>query len=134
MKISELVNKVEPFTFEYGGFTLTGEYYKFKTTTPAYAKAATEALPKVPEKGTEEEIAKAEKEREEAIGKMNAKIIADTIKSWNAEDDGGPVPPTLEVIEKLPLPFTQKFLEYIADLREGNPTNGNASQTGSQPS
>lgn len=119
MRISDLVNKVEPFTFEYDGFALSGEYYKFKTTTPAYAKAATEALPKIPEDGTEEEKAAAEKEREEALGKMNAKIIADTIKSWNAEDENGAVPPTLEVIEQLPLPFTQKFLAFIAELREG---------------
>lgn len=120
MRISDLVNKVEPFEFNYDGFQLTGEYYKFKTTTPAYAKASMESLPQIPENGTEEEIALAEKEREEAIGKMNAKIIADTIKSWNAEDENGPVPPSLEIIEKLPLPFTQKFLAFIADLREGS--------------
>src|SRR5690348_18252559 len=102
MRISDLVNKVAPFRFEYDGFVLEGEFYKYKTTTPSYAKAALESVPKVSEEGTKEEQEAAQEARSKAMEKLGAKTLADTIKSWNAEDENGPLPPSIEVFESLP--------------------------------
>lgn len=122
MKISDLVNKVDKFRFEYDGFVLEGEYYKYKTTTPNYARSGLANIPKVPEDGTEEEIKAALKAREEALTTLYNKALADTIKSWNAVDgDNNPVPPTVEVLNTLPTPFTDAFAEKLKEWRE-NPT------------
>lgn len=126
MKISDLVNKVEAFRFEYDGFVLEGEWYKYKTTTPRYAKEATKLLPEIPEDGTEEEQKAAQKKRNEVLEKLGHQAFADTIKSWNATNGNGePVPPTPEVFEELPEPFVDKFFSFLKGLREGaeNPTS-----------
>jgi len=121
MKISDLVNKVEPFKFEYDGFTLEGEFYKYRTTTPSYAKKALASLPEIPENANNGEREAAEKARLEANEKLGAKALADTIKSWSAtDDDDNPVAPSLETFESLPTPFTTAFLKYLASLREGS--------------
>jgi len=120
MKINDLVNKVEPFRFEYDGFVLEGEYFKYRTTTPSYAKEALAAIPKVPDGGTDEEKAAATKARGEALERVSAKSLTDTIKSWNAEDDdGNPVPISIEVFEQLPELFITAFLAFLTSLREG---------------
>lgn len=118
MKISDLVNKVEPFRFEYDGFVLEGEYWKYKTTTPTYAKQATASLPKVPEKGTEEEIAIAREVYIKALERVGSQSLADTIKSWNAKgDEGELLPITIETFEQLPQPFIDTFLGFLRELR-----------------
>lgn len=120
MKISDLVNKVEPFKFEYDGFVLEGEFYKFRTTTPKYAKDAMASVPEIPPGLSGEELAIAEKKREDAFARLGAKSLSDTIKSWNAEDDeGNALPATVEVFEQLPQPFTNAFLDFLGVLREG---------------
>lgn len=134
MRISDLVNKVETFRFEYDVFVLEGEWYKYRTTTPSYAKKSLEGLPEIPEGGTEEEQQAAEKARDKALADVGFQALADTIKSWNAEDDdGNALPPSREVFEQLPNTFTNKFLEFLGTLRDGaSPANGSGNPT--QPS
>lgn len=129
MKIADLVNKVDTFRFEYDGFVLEGEYYKYKTTTPNYAKEGLTNLPEVPEEGTDEEKKAAQLKRDEALSKFYDKTLADTIKSWNATDEGGnPVPPSIETFSQLPMPFTTAFAGFLRELRE-NPTSPNLPST-----
>lgn len=126
MKISTLVDKVEHFRFEFDGEVLEGEYYKYRTTTPNYYKQAHGSVPDIPEDGTEEEKATAREARNKALEAVGHKAIADTIKSWNAEDDqGNPLPVSAELFDQLPAPFTEKFLEKIRELRGEvqNPTS-----------
>lgn len=135
MKVSDLVNRVEPFEFEFDGEVLKGTYYKYRTTTPSYAKQAEAAIPPMLEEGTEEEKLARIEERTAALEATGYKALADTIKTWNAEDDeGNPLPITPETFDRLPNPFTEKFLAFLQELRAGNPTKGNGSQHGSQPS
>lgn len=131
MKISDLVNKIEDFRFEFDGEVLEGKYRKYKTTTPQYLKALSESIPDVLEDGSDEEKTNAEVVRNAAATKASMKMMADTIISWNAEDDAGnALPIALDTFEQLPSLFTEKFLEFFKILREGNPTNGNGSPTG----
>lgn len=115
MKISDLVNKVEPFRFEFDGEVVEGTYYKYRTTTPNYAKEAAASVEEALTEGTEEEKAK---KRDEMMAKAGFKAVADTIISWNVEDDEGkPVPLTMETFEQLPEAFTQWFIELFNELR-----------------
>lgn len=135
MKVSELVNRVEPFKFEFDGLVLEGTYYKYRTTVPSYGRELEKSIPELLEEGTDEEKQARIKQREDALEAAGFRAIADTIKTWNAEDDdGNPLMVTAEVFNSLPDPFTTKFLAFLRELREGNPTNGNGSQHGSQPS
>lgn len=125
MRISDLVNKVDTFRFEYDGFVLEGEYWKYRTTTPDYAKKGLAAIPEVPETGTDEEIRAAQKLRREALDTFYNQALADTVKSWNAlDDDNNPVPPTLETFNSLPEPFTNAFAGFLKGLRENPPSPG----------
>lgn len=122
-KISSLVNKVEPFRLEYDGFVLEGEWWKYKTTTPNYAKEFLESLPPIPETGTEEEKKKVEDERNKALNDFSAQVLTDTVQSWNAvDDDDQPLPISVETFNRLPQPFTEFFMAYLKDLREGAAT------------
>lgn len=127
MKLSDLVDKVEPFRFEYDGFVLEGEYQRYKTSTPNYVKSLLKTLPELSEDGTAAEKAAAVKARDEADLKAGLQVLADTIKSWNAVDDSGsPVPISIETFEALPISFTQALILYFRNLREGNPTSPNS--------
>ncbi len=131
MKISDLVNKIEDFRFEFDGEVLEGKYHKYKTTTPQYLKALVEAIPAVLESGTDEEKAAADEARGNAATEASRKLLVDTIVSWNAEDeDGNALPIALETFLQLPNLFTEKFGKFFTELREGNPTNGNGLPTG----
>lgn len=131
MKISDLVNKVEPFRFEFDGLALEGTYCKWKTTTPNYLTSVFNSIPQETDGGTEEEKEANKKVRDEAVLNASLKVIADTIVTWNAEDDNGnPLPVSLDTFKQLPNQFTEKFTAFIGELREGNPMNGNGSPTG----
>lgn len=119
MRISDLVNKVEPFKFEYDGFTLEGEWYKYKTATPKYAKELLAGIPEIPDGATEQERLKLLGERIEILTETANRGLADMIKSWNATDDNGePVPLSAAVFESLPAPFTQALTGYFKERRE----------------
>ena len=131
MKISELVNKVEPFRFEFDGEVLEGTYYKYKTTTPKYMRAAAESVPEELLEGTAKQKADAEKERYKVLESVGYQMLADTIATWNAQDDdGNPIPVGPEVFSQLPDSFIEQMNKRFKELREGNPTNGNGSQAG----
>ncbi len=124
MKINDLVNKVESFRFEFDGEVLEGTYYKYKTTTPSYAKIASESIPAELEDGTDQEKKANQEARDVARAKIGAQMFVDTIISWNAEDaQGNPILPSVEIFEQLPSAFTEKFMDFFAELRKGNPTS-----------
>lgn len=118
-KINDLVEKVEPFSFPFDGMVLEGKYFKYKTTTPNYAKESLASIPDELTEGTEEEKAANRKARNEAMMTRGLKIITDTIIEWNAEDgEGNPVRPSIELFSQLPDLFTEKFMNFFQDLRE----------------
>lgn len=131
MKISDLVNKVEPFRFEFDGEVLEGTYYKYKTTTPNYEKALWANFPPLLEEGTDEDKAANAKARDEASINIGVKVLSDVVITWNAEDDSGePVRPSLELFKQLPAPFTNALLEFFKKLRSGeNPTSPDSPST-----
>lgn len=119
MKISALVDRVEDFEFHFDGEVLKGQYWKYRTTTHRWAKEVMGSLPEVLTEGTPTEITASEKARNEASEKIAARIVADTIKSWNAEDDeGNPLPPSIEVMEQLPQRFVDLLVDHFKELRE----------------
>ena len=130
MKISALVEKVEPFTFVFDGEELKGEFYKWKTRTPSYAKAAKAQIPDELLEGTDEEKMANLKLRNEAAERVGTKaFLADTIKSWDMTDvEGGEIiPPSLEALERLPVEFTDQLVEFFDDLRNPKPNPPTAS-------
>lgn len=151
MKLSNLVNKVEAFKFEYAGESLEGEFYLFKTTTPQYLKGLTRLTDECEERvsGIEEQIkavksddpdapvklAELQKQKEAAEQeqeRVGYKWLVEAVKSWNAIDDSDePLPVSQEVFNQLPTPFLLAFGKYLAGLRDGNFTNGANSQAGS---
>lgn len=116
-RISDLVDKTDTFKFVYDDFELTGRYYKYKTRTPNYAKAALATVPPELEEGTPEDLAKRETERNAAYGALGWKWFADTVIEWNAIDDQeNSVPIAEETFDKLPVSFTARFREFLDEL------------------
>lgn len=131
MKINDLVNKVAEFRFEFDGEVLEGKYYKYKTSTPNYGKGLLASIPQPLEEGTDEEKAARQQEIDEASLGIGLQSITDMIVEWNAQDDeGNPLPLSMELLEQLPTAFTEKLIEFFKELREGNPTNGNGLPAG----
>lgn len=119
LKISDLVNKVEAFRFEYDGFVLEGEWFKYKTTSPSYAKKLEEGVPEIAEDLSETERLKASKERFSALEKKLFQALAESIKSWNVVDEHGePLQPSADLFEQLPEPFTSAFAGFFKKRRE----------------
>lgn len=126
-KISALVEKSDSFSFPFDGEELTGRYYKYKTRTVNYAKAAIDAvpggadeLPDLPLSASAEEIeARAQllKARNTALRAMRWKWFADTIIDWNAlTETDEPLPITEETFNALPVPFVDQFEELLNGL------------------
>jgi hypothetical protein len=89
-KLLELASRVEPFTFEFDGYTLTGTWFKWRTTTPLYQRDKAKkiaALPSVPENAKAEEAERILTETEAEIRRINAQVMKDTIKSWDAVEE-----------------------------------------------
>lgn len=87
VQLFALVNRSEPFEFTFDGITLEGQWYKWRTTSPNYQRQRAEklaGLPEIPEEGDEETKQKALEAWEQALRKVNAQTLKDTIKSWNA--------------------------------------------------
>lgn len=87
VQLFALINRTEPFEFEFDGITLEGQWYKWRTTSPNYQRQRAEklaGLPEIPEEGDEETKQKALEAWEQALRKVNAQTLKDTIKSWNA--------------------------------------------------
>lgn len=118
-KIADLVNKLEPFRLEYDEFVLEGRWWKYKTTTPSYAKRLLDSLPQIPESGTDEERQAAEKARNEAVGDQAARILTDTIESWNAVDEQDqPLAISVDTFNQMPEPFIEYFMGFFKNLRD----------------
>lgn len=116
-KISALVEQSDSFSFQYGEFELAGRYYKYKTRTPNYAKAALASLPEKLTEGTEEEKAANEKIRDGQAELLGWKWFTDTIIEWNAVDDNDqPVPISRETFDSLPMPFINAFQGFLDEL------------------
>lgn len=113
MDLNGLVNRLEPFTFEYDGYTLNGRFYKYKVS-PQYLAT----LKKMEDEGTEPD-------------EIGWKIISDSIESWDMDVEGQPFPPTVDNLKQVPVVYLIAFGKYLGELREGNPTNGASSPNGS---
>src|SRR6185369_7201427 len=106
--------------------------YKYRTTTPSYARNLLASVPDELEEGTDEEKAKAAEVRQKAMLDVGYKSIQDAIVEWDMTDgDGNPVMPSRELFDTLPNEFTSKFMDFLKELVEGNPTNGNGLPHGS---
>lgn len=145
-RILAFVNRVEPFTFELDGLKVSGEWYKYKTTTPQYKnerdkqlselQERAEALPeklKAIEDESEREVRRLEfdKELETDLNGYALAFFIDTIKEWK-DEDGNEIPLTLEVFQQIPEPFTQALSKHFKELREQavNPTKSPNSPSG----
>ena len=109
MNLTELVNRLDDFEFEYDGYQLKGRYYKYKIS-PQYLAT----LKKMEEEGTEPD-------------EIGWKIISDSIESWDMDlGDGKPFPPTVENLKQVPVVYLIAFGKYLGELRDGNPTQTNS--------
>lgn len=126
-KISSLVEKSDSFSFPFDGEELTGRFYKYKTRTVNYAKAALDAvpggaddLPALPANAGPEEIdarTQQVKARITALRAMRWKWFADTIIEWNAlTEDDQPLPIDESTFNRLPIPFVDQFEELLNEL------------------
>lgn len=116
-KISSLVEKTDSFTFVYDEFELTGRYYKYKTSTPNYSAAAIASVPEEVTEGTDAEKKTADNLRTKAVVDYGMRWFADTIYEWNAiDDDGQPVPLTVETFKALPMPFLDALRDHFQEL------------------
>lgn len=146
-RILDLVNRIEPFEFDFDGLTLKGEWYKYRTNTPKYraaremqvavAQAKMDALPTqfndiADEAEREAAKDKAFKELRNEFAVIAGTYFTDTIKSWNAVDDNGPIPISIEVFEGLPEVFTEALAKHFRTLRDQvvNPTKPPNSPSG----
>lgn len=88
--LNGLINRADLFEFEFDGYTLKGEWYKWRTTSPQYQRARAEkiaALPQVPADATTEQAEQILALIEKEIRAINAQVMADTIKSWDAVEE-----------------------------------------------
>jgi len=88
--LSGLILRVDRFEFVFDDYTLTGEWYKWRTTSPQYQRARAEriaALPGVPEGASADDAQKILAVVEKEIRAINAKVMKDTIKSWDAVEE-----------------------------------------------
>jgi hypothetical protein len=108
MDLAALVNREVPFEFEFDGFVLKGDYYKYKIS-PQYLQT----LRKMGEDGT-------------APDDIGYRIIADSIKSWDMDKGGEEFPPTVENIKELPVLYLFALGKHLGALRDENPTQPNS--------
>lgn len=145
-RILAFVNRVEPFEFEFDGLKVSGEWWKYKTTTPGYktdrekrlaelqerAEALPEILKTIPDETAREgQRLLLNKELEVDLNSYALTFFSDTIKRWE-DEDGNEIPLTLEVFQQIPEPFTQALSKHFKELREQavNPTKPPNSQSG----
>lgn len=89
-RLLDLANRLEPFEFEFDGMKLTGTWFKWRTTTPLYQRDKAKkiaALQAVPEGATAEEAERILTETEAEIRRINAQVMKDTIRSWDAVEE-----------------------------------------------
>lgn len=88
--LNDLITRADPFEFVFDEFSLKGEWYKWRTTSPQYQRAKAEkiaALPQMPADAKPEDAEKILQEIEKGIRTINAQIMKDTIKSWDAVEE-----------------------------------------------
>jgi hypothetical protein len=137
-RVTEFINRVEPFEFEFDGFTVSGEWFKYKTTTPRYQlarqkklEAITAELNAIPDKvqaianadERQPERDRLEKECEEKLKQHAFEYYEDTIKRWR-DADGKEILLTIDTFQDLPEQFTQALATYFRKQRDEavNPT------------
>lgn len=135
--IGALRELVVPFEFSFEGGVLKGEWRKYGTTTPTYAREQRDAQNKRIEKFAEiERGLKATKDRkvqlklikdktalEEEYQRVEYSWLADAITKWNATDQGQPVPIEAMRLDGFPLPFMIALAQHLEDSRvDKNPT------------
>jgi hypothetical protein len=89
-KLLDLANRVEAFEFTFDEVTLKGTWFKWRTTTPLYQRDKAKkiaALQSVPEGASAEDAERILTETEAEIRRINAQVMKDTIKTWDAVED-----------------------------------------------
>jgi hypothetical protein len=91
-KLLDLANRIEAFEFVFGDgeMKLSGTWFKWRTTTPLYQRDKAKkiaALTAVPEDATPEEAEQILTDTEAEIRRINAQVMKDTIKSWDAVEE-----------------------------------------------
>lgn len=85
--LTGLVNRVAAFEFTFDEYTIKGEWFKWRTTSPRYQRSKAEkiaALPTIPKDASEADAEKMLADIEKEIRRINAEVMKDTIKSWDA--------------------------------------------------
>jgi hypothetical protein len=89
-KLLDLANRIEAFAFTFDEITLSGTWFKWRTTIPIYQIGKAKeiaALQSVPEGATADEAEKILTETETEIRRINAQVMRDTIKTWDAVEE-----------------------------------------------
>lgn len=135
--VDVLTNLIVPFEFPFEGQTLTGHWYKYKTTTPDHIRQRRErylqrleAFAALQEKASASsdaaEVLKLQKEKnelEEEAQRVKYSWLGDALIDWNATSNGQPIPIDVLKMSGIPLPFLVAFGEYLIGTRTGeNPT------------
>jgi hypothetical protein len=136
-----LTNLVVPFEFEFEGHKLKGRWYKYKTTTPMWARGLRERQTQRLERYTEIEnelrpaIESKDRRAQARLIAEKTKLdeeyqrasylwLADAIVEWNAVDAAKtPIPIDVLRFDGFPLPFMVSLGQYLEDSRtDKNPT------------
>lgn len=137
--IGTLLNLIVPFEFPCEGQTVTGRWYKYKTSTRAYVQAKTdERLAQLdqwailqqeiqtlqPNDPRVEELTSRAAKLQESATRANTSWLVDALVEWNVAGlDGEIIPITPEGFAGVPIPFLVMLAEFLVESRtDKNPT------------
>lgn len=132
---------IVPFEFEFEGHKLSGTWRKYATTTPAWGQRVREEQAKRLERYAQllEELRTAkgraatklmtEKEQlDDAYQRAQYSWLTDAVVTWNAVDQGQPLPIESMKMDGFPLPFLTALGKHLEDSRtDKNPTSSDSS-------
>lgn len=140
--VGALVNLIVPFEFPYEGSTLKGRWYKYKTTTPEYARQTQEQqnqriekylslenqIQATKDRRAQARLLKEKQALDEQYQRTNYAWLADAIVEWNATDKGQPIPVDVIRLDSFPLPFMLALAEHLEASRHAdkNPTSSDS--------
>lgn len=139
--IGGLLSMIVPFEFEFEGSKLTGRWYKYKTSTRAYAtQKANEKIALLDQWGKlqieiqslqtndprTDELTKQCEQLQGAIERSTSSWLVDALVEWNAVGLDGKtiIPITPEGFVDIPIPFLEMLAEHLkASRTDKNPTS-----------
>lgn len=138
MEFRELLNKAVPFEFEYDGFVVTGEVYRYRPNKEFWDAKKAEGI--VDEKLAEAVVkggvegATSDPEKAKIADKLFNLQIVGMLKTWDASFDGVELPIDLDSVEKLCVLMPSwgiALYQKLTERRNENPPNGTSSSPGS---